>query len=118
MRVFCEKCKTEVDACIDTQTLENKAVGKNTKAICTDCKSALPLTQFALKSLFSMRKFFTAKPTQAFQYKCDTCRDYTEAELSPNGKEAQCKTCKSAFKITPFMLTAFKLSKGKKGLDE
>lgn len=113
MRAFCPTCKQDTEPQIDTDTLVNKSLHKDTKAICPTCKSPLALTSFALKSLFSMKRLFTAKPTRAFQYKCSGCKDFTDAVLSKDEKQALCAICGSVFNLTTFTITALKLSKGK-----
>lgn len=113
MRIFCTTCKQDTEPQIDTETLVDKSLSKNTKAICPVCKTSLNLTSFALKSLFSMKRFFTAKPTRAFQYKCTTCKDFTDAVLSKDEKQAICATCQSPFQVTSFTITALKLTKSK-----
>lgn len=113
MRTFCPTCKQDTEPQIDTETLENKALSKNSKAICPTCKTSLNLTSFALKSLFSMKRFFTAKPTRAFQYKCIKCKDFTDAVLSRDEKQALCAVCHTTFNVTAFTITALKLTKTK-----
>jgi ribosomal protein S27E len=60
-----------------------------------------------------MKRFFTAKPTRAFQYKCDSCKDYTDAVLSKDQKEAHCNVCGNKFNVTTFTIAALKLAKSK-----
>lgn len=114
MRIFCAKCKDDTEPFIDAETLVKKTVTKDTKAICPKCKSYLPMTIFAMKTLHSMKRLFDPKPTQAFQYKCNSCRDYKEAAITADGLQAVCSSCKSPFNLTSFMLTALKLAKTKK----
>lgn len=109
--MFCPKCKDDVDPHIDTDTLDGKKVTKDTKAICITCKSNLPVTQFMLKSLYTTKKFFTPKPSRAFQYKCTPCKDFTDAVVK--GDKAVCQVCEFPFNLSPHMVIALKLAKGK-----
>jgi len=110
MFVPCPTCKKDCEPLIDITTLKNsKEFVDSTKAICANCKKELSITMFAKKSLFSMKKFYIKKPKKAFEYDCIQCNEYNEAFLK-EGK-AFCIKCSTELKLTPFMMTALKLTK-------
>jgi hypothetical protein len=107
MFIRCEKCKEDVEVVVDTDTLVNKQVAKTTVAVCPECKSPFSLSSFALKSLISMKRFYSKpKKSSAFSFPCKTCEKDTKAILSEDRKSAYCATCSETFALSSFMIQA------------
>lgn len=112
MLKYCNHCKTESLIVIDGETLENKKVTKDTKAICPDCKNIVEdITSFALKSLKSMGKVWRpSKPSEAYSFMCKGCRDVKPAKLNDNKTKALCTHCNSDLNLTQFAIKAMKIA--------
>jgi len=117
MYVYCNKCNDTTEPLIDLKTIKNKIVTNETKAICNICRSNIPLTIFAMKTLHSMKRYYDPKPARAYQYFCESCNTYTDALLTKDGNQALCVVCGDPHKLTTFMLSALKLAKKNSNLE-
>lgn len=113
--MYCPHCSKDCDPVIDPKTLDDKKLGKDTKAICEFCLGDLNLNKFILQALLTNKKIYQPPRREKNLYKCKKCNKDVEAELK--GDIAVCAACGTDLKLTIFMLNAIKIIKGKGSID-
>lgn len=112
MFIFCTSCNTDVEPGIVKDTLVNKQVTNDTKAVCPECRAEINLSTYMMKSLVSMGRYDVApRAEKSFSFPCSACEKSKQAVLSKDKKKALCETCGEQLNISPYMIKAISLAK-------
>lgn len=112
MFMFCKTCKKDVEPGVDRNTLKNKQVVAETRAICPECMNDMPINPYMIKTLASLGKFYVKpKAASAFSFECKACGKCEVAKLSSDKTKAFCGNCGEDLKISEYMIKAMSISK-------
>ena len=80
------------------------------EVICMECGNPIAnVTPFMKRALKDQGQILRSVEKKPFQVDCATCGAKRDAELTDDGKNARCVTCKSALRLSAAFLHALKL---------